>query len=383
MDELGGKILHTACQLISLPSVTPADHGCQDLLAARLADQGFSVTKLPYGDVSNFWATRGSGSPMVVFAGHTDVVPPGPVQDWQTDPFTPVLREGILYGRGSADMKGSLAAMLLASERFVRAQPGHTGTLAYLITSDEEGPALDGTRRVVEWLADAGIRPEYCIVGEPSSSMQVGDVIRIGRRGSLNGSLLVRGVQGHVAYPDQADNPIHKALPALLALTRQTWDEGNRAFPPTSLQISNIHAGTGAGNVIPGELRVDFNVRYSTEQTSDGLQARIREILNAHGLDFELAWQVSGEPFLTATDTLVGAVSHAVRSVQGFEPQPSTAGGTSDGRFIARLGTEIVEIGPVNASIHASNEHVSVADLTRLSDIYLGILRRLLANAHG
>jgi len=378
--DLTQRIADTTARLIERNSVTPDDAGCQALLGERLEAQGFKLTWLPAGDVTNLWATRGTGAPLLVFAGHTDVVPSGPVEAWQHDPFEPTLIDGELYGRGSADMKGSLAAMIHATDRFIGAHPDHPGTVAYLLTSDEEGVAVDGTVRVVEWLSGQNLRPDYCIVGEPSSNRAVGDVIRIGRRGSLNGKVVIRGIQGHVAYPDKARNPIHQALGALQALAGKQWDSGNDAFPPTSFQISNIHGGTGATNVIPGTLTVVFNFRFCTEQTAEGLKRTVSELLDGHGLDYELTWDLSGEPFLTATDTLIDAVTESVRSVQGFDPEPSTGGGTSDGRFIARLGTEIVELGPVNATIHAVDEHTSIADLARLSDMYLGILERLLVH---
>lgn len=378
MAELTERIAELTGRLIECRSVTPDDAGCQDLLAERLEAQGFTLTWLRAGEVRNLWATRGTGAPMLVFAGHTDVVPTGPVDAWRHDPFLPTVIDGELYGRGSADMKGSLAAMIHATERFLEAHADHPGTVSYLLTSDEEGVAVDGTARVVEWLTGQGIRPDYCVVGEPSSLQRVGDVIRIGRRGSLNGTVVFRGVQGHVAYPDKARNPIHEALAALGALTGRTWDAGNDAFPPTSFQISNIQGGTGATNVIPGSLTVLFNFRYCTEQTSEGLKQAVTELLDGFGLDYELTWALSGEPFLTTSATLIDAVAGSIRSVAGFDPEPSTGGGTSDGRFIARLGTEVVELGPVNATIHAVDEHTNVADLARLSDMYLGILERLL-----
>jgi succinyl-diaminopimelate desuccinylase len=378
MDAVTVEIVALASQLIERPSVTPDDAGCQSILQAELRQQGFEIETLPFGEVDNFWATHGSGSPMLVFAGHTDVVPSGPEEDWRFDPFLATQFEGMLFGRGSADMKGSLAAMVTATRRYLQDRSDHTGTIAYLITSDEEGSAVDGTTRVVTWLAERGIKPEYCVVGEPSSTAVVGDVIRIGRRGSLNGTLTVRGVQGHVAYPAQANNPIHAALAALQALTEVRWDEGNEAFPATSLQISNIQAGTGASNVIPGELQVQFNLRFSTEQTSHGLKKQIERLLDPHGFDYELDWAVSGEPFLTATETLLGAVSASVRAEQSFDPQRSTGGGTSDGRFIAELGTEIVELGPINATIHSVDECTAIADLGKLCNMYRGILHRLL-----
>jgi len=378
MDSPTEQIVALASRLIEQPSVTPDDAGCQSILSAVLAAQGFTVESLPFGEVHNLWACHGSGAPLLVFAGHTDVVPAGPSAEWQFEPFTPTVDRGKLYGRGSADMKGSLAAMIAATGRYLTANPHHPGTIAFLITSDEEGDAIDGTVRVVDWLARQDINPDFCLVGEPSSSKSVGDVIRIGRRGSLNGRLRVRGVQGHVAYPDQARNPIHEALDALQALVDTRWDEGNSAFPPTSFQISNIHGGTGASNVIPGELEVLFNLRFSTEQTSGGLEARIAALLDQRGLDYRLDWSLSGEPFLTATQTLIDAVTESVREIQGIEPELSTGGGTSDGRFIARLGTPIVELGPVNATIHSIDEHTDIAELGKLSDIFQATLERLL-----
>jgi len=378
MDDPTEQIIELASRLIENPSISPADAGCQDILSDALVTQGFKIERLPFGEVRNFWATHGEGSPMVVFAGHTDVVPTGPVADWDRDPFQPAVEEGMLHGRGSADMKGSLAAMVDATRRYLQEHPDHSGTIAYLITSDEEADAIDGTVKVVDWLEAQNIRPEFCIVGEPSSRSTVGDVIRIGRRGSLNAELTVKGVQGHVAYPDQARNPIHGILEALTELTNTRWDEGNAAFPPTSLQISDIHGGTGASNVIPGELNVLFNLRYSTEQTWQGLQQRIASLFDALDLDCELTWSLSGEPFLTARSQLIDAVTESVRDVQSIDPESSTGGGTSDGRFIARLGTQIVELGPVNATIHSVNERTDVQELGKLSRMYQGILNRLL-----
>jgi len=371
-------ILSLTCELIRRPSVTPQDAGCQQLLGERLADLGFEVRSLRFGEVDNLWAIRGDEGPLVAFAGHTDVVPTGPVDAWQSPPFEPTIRDGLLYGRGAADMKASLAAMLVATERFLEAHPQPAGRLAWLITSDEEGPAVDGTRRVVDTLSAEGIRLDYCLVGEPSSSAAVGDVVRIGRRGSLNGRLRIRGVQGHVAYPDLARNPIHEALPVLERLTGTRWDDGNAAFPPTGLQISNIHAGTGAGNVIPGQLDLDFNLRFCTEQTAAGLRRQIEAQLDEAGLDWELDWSLSGEPFLTAPGALIDAVSTAVAAVTGSPPELSTSGGTSDGRFIAPTGTQVVELGPVNASIHQIDEHVRCADLEPLCRIYGKVLDGLL-----
>jgi succinyl-diaminopimelate desuccinylase len=376
-----GEIVELTSRLIERPSVTPDDAGCQELIGEILESQGFRLTRLPSADVSNLWAVRGSGAPTLVLAGHTDVVPTGPREDWRFDPFTPTVADGCLYGRGAADMKGSLAAMLKATERFVARHPDHPGSIAYLITSDEEGDAVDGTVKVVDWLESQDIRPEFCIVGEPSSARAVGDVIRIGRRGSLNGKLTLKGLQGHVAYPEQAANPIHAALGPLLALTEISWDEGNEAFPPTSFQISNISSGTGATNVIPGSLTALFNFRFSTEQTAAGLTAKVTALLDRQQADYELEWALSGEPFQTATPTLIEAVLASIRAEQPFTPEASTGGGTSDGRFIARLGTEIVELGPVNATIHSVDEHVRVEDLGMLATMYEGILNRLIARA--
>lgn len=383
MDALSAEIVELTSRLIERPSVTPEDAGCQKLLKALLTEQGFTVTDHPSGGVENFWAVHGTGAPMLLFAGHTDVVPAGPAAAWRFDPFTPTVADGRLFGRGSADMKGSVAAMVVATRRFLAEHPEHPGSIAYLITSDEEGVATDGTVKVVDWLEDQKLRPEYCLVGEPSSSEAVGDVIRIGRRGSLNGTLTVHGIQGHVAYPEKASNPIHNCLGALQALCARRWDNGNAAFPPTSFQISNIRSGTGATNVVPGSLTAQFNFRYCTEQTADGLMALTRQILDQQQLDYSIDWALSGEPFQTAGDDLIGAVSAGIESVQGFKPEASTGGGTSDGRFIARLGTQIVELGPVNATIHSVDEHVLITDLKALSDIYLDIIQRLLDPENG
>lgn len=365
--------------LIAQPSVTPEDAGCQPLLAERLGKIGFEIEKMPFGDVTNSWMRRGETHPLLVFAGHTDVVPTGPRERWSSDPFTAKLADdGMLYGRGSADMKGSIAAFVTACERFVGANPDHAGSIALLITSDEEGPAVDGTRRVVDTLEARGEKIDWCLVGEPSSTEEVGDVVKNGRRGSLSAKLLVRGRQGHVAYPHLARNPIHLALPALGELVDTVWDEGNEFFPPTTFQISNIAGGTGAGNVIPGELSIDFNFRFSTENSADRLRQRVATILDAHELDYEISWTLSGEPFLTASGELVDAVAHAIREVTGRTTELSTAGGTSDGRFIAPTGAQVVELGPVNASIHQIDERVRATDLDTLSEIYEATLRRLL-----
>lgn len=371
--------LDLARDLIARASVTPEDAGCQALMADYLAARGFHITPLPFGEVSNLWARRGDSGPLFVFAGHTDVVPTGPVAAWDSPPFEPTERDGWLYGRGAADMKGSLAAMLTAVDRFLAAHPEPAGSIAFLITSDEEGPSIDGTVRVVEWLQAQGTRIDWCLVGEPSSSEQVGDVMKNGRRGSLSGELRVKGVQGHVAYPHLARNPVHQAAPALAELCATEWDAGNDHFPPTTFQISNVQAGTGATNVIPGELTVLFNFRYSTESDADGLMRRVRELLDRHGLEYELDWTHSGAPFLTPAGELVEAARAAVRERCGFEPQLSTSGGTSDGRFIAPTGAQVLELGPVNATIHKVNECVRCEDLERLSELYQTILGKLLA----
>jgi succinyl-diaminopimelate desuccinylase len=344
----------------------------------RLADSGFACEPLPFGEVSNFWAERGNEGPIIVFAGHTDVVPTGPPEEWQSPPFDPVVRDGHLYGRGAADMKGSLAAMVVACEQFVARHPHHQGRIGFLITSDEEGPAINGTVKVIEHLQQQGKHIDWCLVGEPSSSERLGDTIKNGRRGSLGAILRVQGKQGHIAYPQLADNPIHRALPALAELTQQTWDNGNAFFPPTSMQVSNINSGTGATNVIPGHADIQFNFRFSTEVTATQLKARTEAILDQHGLDYELTWVLSGEPFLTPAGELVEASLSAIEAETGLKSTLSTAGGTSDGRFIAPTGAQVLELGPINASIHQIDEHVRVADLPVLTRIYLGILERLL-----
>ena len=372
------KTLSLCCDLIRLPSVTPDDKGCQSLMISRLEAIGFSCTPLRFGEVDNFWAVRGDSGPLLAFAGHTDVVPTGPESQWHTPPFEPTLVGDTLYGRGTADMKASLAAMVVACEEFVATHPDHNGRIAFLITSDEEGPAIDGTVRVMEWLQQQGEHIDWCLVGEPSSSHSLGDVIKNGRRGSLNARLQVKGVQGHIAYPHLADNPIHGAVPALAALAAETWDEGNQFFPPTSMQISNINGGTGATNVIPGELEVVFNFRFSTEVTDVELRERTEAILDAHQLDYEIHWSLSGQPFLTTSGELVDAAVESIREVTGLESELSTSGGTSDGRFIAPSGAQVVELGPINATIHKLNEEVNAADLPRLTAIYRGILQRLL-----
>ncbi|HBM82165.1 succinyl-diaminopimelate desuccinylase [Haliea sp.] len=372
------RTLALTCDLIRRQSVTPEDAGCQALMMERLQQLGFTCTRLRFGEVENFWAVRGESGPLLVFAGHTDVVPTGPESGWDSPPFEPTLRDGMLYGRGAADMKGSLAAMLVACEDFVARNPEHSGRIGFLITADEEGPAHNGTVKVIEHLQQQGEHIDWCLVGEPSSSARLGDVVKNGRRGSLGAVLTVRGVQGHIAYPQLADNPIHRALPALHALTCQVWDQGNAYFPATSLQISNIASGTGATNVIPGELQVVFNFRFSTEVTAHDLQRRTENLLRAHKLDYSIDWHLSGEPFLTPAGNLVQAVVDSIRDVTGLETELSTAGGTSDGRFIAPTGAQVVELGPVNATIHKRNECVIAADLPQLARLYLGVLERLL-----
>ncbi|MBI1396970.1 MAG: succinyl-diaminopimelate desuccinylase [Betaproteobacteria bacterium] len=365
-------------QLIARQSVTPDDGGCQAILAERLRAAGFTTTPLRFGDVDNLWARRGTAQPVVCFAGHTDVVPTGPLEKWDSPPFVPTERDGLLYGRGAADMKSSLAAFVTAIEAFVREHPDHPGSIALLLTSDEEGVATDGTVRVVEWLRQREETLNYCIVGEPTSTTRLGDVIKNGRRGSLSGNLTVRGIQGHIAYPHLAHNPVHEAVPALAELATVVWDEGDEYFPPTSFQISNIRAGTGATNVIPGELHVQFNFRFSPESSVDSLKQGVHAILDRHGLDYGLEWSLSGMPFLTRRGHLVNAVTDAIRDETGCVAELSTTGGTSDGRFIATWCDEVIELGPVNATIHKLNEHVQIADLEPLARIYRGVLSRLL-----
>jgi succinyl-diaminopimelate desuccinylase len=366
-------------ELVSRASLTPSDNGCQELMASRLRAAGFTVEKMPFGNVENFWARRGTHGPVLCFAGHTDVVPTGPLEEWRSDPFKPTVVDGRLYGRGAADMKSGLAAMVTACESFVRQHPDHRGSIAFLITSDEEGPSVDGTKRVVEVLKARGEKIDWCIVGEPSSEHRAGDTIKIGRRGSFSGRLSVYGVQGHIAYPQLAENPVHTFAPALVELTRHVWDHGNAHFQPTSFQISNIGAGTGAPNVIPGELKARFNLRYSPEQTQEALKKTVEGILEKHKLRYSIEWYVSGEPFYTAPGALSDAVTAAVHDVTGIAPQMTTGGGTSDGRFIATMGTQVVELGVTNASIHKVNESVAVEELDALHGMYVRLLEKLLA----
>ncbi len=365
-------------ELLKRRSLTPDDAGCHDLIAARLDRLGFHIERHRHNGVDNLWARRGQVPPLVCFAGHTDVVPTGPLDAWESDPFTPTLRDGKLYARGAADMKTSDAAFVVAIERFVAEHPGHRGSIALLLTSDEEGPATDGTVKVVEALRARGEFLDYCIVGEPTSAAEFGDTIKNGRRGSLSGRLTVRGVQGHIAYPHLAKNPIHLVAPAIAELADTMWDEGNAYFPPTTWQISNIHGGTGASNVIPGTVEILFNFRYSTASTADGLKDAVNEILDSHGLDYEIEWTLSGKPFLTPRGTLCDTLADAIRDVTGVTPELSTTGGTSDGRFIADICPQVVEFGPLNASIHKLNEHVAVEDIERLSAVYQKTLEKLL-----
>ncbi len=371
--------LALACELIARPSVTPADAGCLELIAARLAPLGFVCERIDTGGVSNLWARRGSAAPVLCFAGHTDVVPPGPAEAWRTPPYEPTLCDGVLYGRGAADMKSSLAAFVTAIERFVAACPDHAGSIALLLTSDEEGIATHGTVKVVEALAARGERLDYCVVGEPTSVKTLGDMIKNGRRGSLSGTLRVKGLQGHVAYPHLARNPIHAVAPALAELAAIRWDEGNEFFPPTTWQVSNIHAGTGANNVIPGECELMFNFRFGSVSSADELKARTCAVLDRHGLDYAIDWHLSGKPFITGRGRLVGALSAAIRETLGVDTELSTTGGTSDGRFIADICAEVVEFGPVNASIHKVNECIEAAAVEPLSVVYERTLRVLLA----
>ncbi|MGH8267438.1 MAG: succinyl-diaminopimelate desuccinylase [Steroidobacteraceae bacterium] len=372
------QTVELAKNLMARRSVTPADEGCQQVMSERLATLGFTIEPLRFGNVENFWAKRAGAGPVFCFAGHTDVVPTGPLEEWRSDPFAPAIRAGVLYGRGAADMKTGLAAMVTATEEFVRAHPDHKGSIAFLITSDEEGPSVDGTRRVVQTLAERGERIDWCVVGEPSSEERIGDTIKVGRRGSLSGRLTVHGVQGHVAYPQLAENPVHTLAPALAELTRHVWDQGTEHFQPTTFQVSNLNAGTGAPNVIPGELKARFNLRYSPVQTLEKLKAVVEDILRRHGVRYTLEWYVSGEPFCTPPGLLSQAVGDAVAQVTGVPPRLSTGGGTSDGRFIRPLGAQVVELGVVNASIHKVNECVRVEDIDALHRMYVNVLRKLL-----
>ena len=373
------ETIELAKALISRASVTPEDKGCQSMMIERLEKIGFTVHLLPFGGVENFWATRGSSGPVFAFAGHTDVVPVGIESQWQTKPFEPTIIDGMLYGRGAADMKGSLASMLVATECFVTENPNHAGTIGFLITSDEEGPAINGTVKVVEYLQKNNQKVDYCLVGEPSSTDTLGDVIKNGRRGSLNAWLTIKGKQGHIAYPQLVNNPIHLAIPALNTLCNEAWDNGNEYFPATSFQFSNIHSGTGVTNVIPGEIEVVFNFRYSTETTNEKIKTRVLEILDEHHLDYDIEWQHSGFPFLTPKGALVNACVDAIKAINGVETELSTSGGTSDGRFISQMDTQVVELGPLNATIHQVNECVSVDDLENLTLVYRQVLHNILA----
>jgi succinyl-diaminopimelate desuccinylase len=372
-------VLDLAIDLISRQSVTPEDAGCQEIMSKRLKALGFKIETLVYGGVTNLWAVRGKQGPILAFAGHTDVVPTGPVDSWTSHPFEPTVRDGYLYGRGAADMKSGLAAMIIATERFIAQHPEHMGRLAFLITSDEEGPAVNGTVKVMDYLASQNEHIDWCVIGEPSSSKELGDTIKNGRRGSLGGHLTVKGVQGHVAYPHEADNPIHASCGFLAELVATVWDNGNEYFPATTFQISNINAGTGATNVIPGELSIQFNFRFSTEVTPEQLQQRTESLLQKHKINYSLNWSLSGQPFLTGRGVLVDAAIDAIAKVAGIAPQLSTAGGTSDGRFIAPSGAEVIELGPCNATIHKINERVLVQDLEALALIYQRVITSLLA----
>jgi succinyl-diaminopimelate desuccinylase len=371
-------VLVLASELIGRRSVTPHDEGCQELIAARLQRAGFACERLRFGEVDNLWATHGSGAPVLVLLGHTDVVPSGPVGDWASDPFQPTIRDGVLYGRGAADMKGSVAAFVIALEQFAAAHPDHSGTVALLVTSDEEGDAIDGVRRVADAFRTRGQSIDWCITGEPSSTRKLGDLLRVGRRGTLSATLTVKGVQGHVAYPDKARNPIHQALPALAELAARHWDDGYETFPPTSLQISNFNAGTGANNVIPGEAKVLFNLRYNPHWDALRLESEIDAVLDRHGLEYDVHWHRGGEPFYTPEGRLRAVAREVLGEFAGATPEESTAGGTSDARFIAPLGAQCIEVGPVNASIHQVDENVSVADLEALPALYRRLIERLL-----
>jgi succinyl-diaminopimelate desuccinylase len=373
--------LSLLCDLIRRRSITPEDAGCLDLISGRLQAAGFTCELMPFGEVSNLWARRGSGSPLLCFAGHTDVVPPGPMENWSSDPFNPEVRDGRLYGRGAADMKSGLAAMVTAALQFVAAHPRHRGSIAFLLTSDEEGRARNGTKKVIEVLSARGETIDWCVLGEPSSREQLGDTVRIGRRGSLSAMATVRGIEGHVAYPTQVDNPIRRFAPVLKELHDTVWDEGNEFFPPTSFQVVSIKSDGGAPNVTPGELRARFNFRYSTVWTSETLKERVEKLFGAHDIDCTLDWHLSGEPFLTSEGPLTEAVARAVYEQSGLRPELSTGGGTSDGRFISPAGAAVVELGPVNASIHKPDENVAVADVASLTAMYRWIMELLLRDA--
>jgi len=381
MIAKASRTLDLAQELIALDSITPNDKGCQQRLAELLAPLGFVCETIVSNGVTNLWARKGLESPVFVFAGHTDVVPTGPVDQWQSAPFVPTVRDGKLYGRGAADMKTSIAAMVIACEEFIAANPDHLGSIAFLITSDEEGPAVDGTVVVCDMLEERGETLDYCIVGEPTSSHILGDMIKNGRRGSLSGHLVIKGIQGHIAYPHLARNPIHQAAPALAELAAEVWDEGNEYYAPTTWQISNIHSGTGATNVIPGDMTIDFNFRFSTASTAEGLEARVHAILDRHGLEYRLDWTLSGQPFLTPKGTLSDAVCKAIGDETGVSTELSTTGGTSDGRFIARICPQVIEFGPPNASIHKIDEHVELRFIDPLKNVYRRTLEHLLAAA--
>ena len=371
-------VLALAKDFISRQSVTPEDAGCQDVMIERLEKLGFNIETMVFEDTTNLWARRGTEAPLFVFAGHTDVVPAGNLDKWHTAPFEPTIIDGYLHGRGAADMKGSLACMIVAIERFLAENPDHKGSIALLITSDEEGPFINGTTRVIDTLEARNEKIDMCIVGEPSSTHAVGDVVKNGRRGSITGDVNIKGTQGHVAYPHLADNPVHRAMPALAELAATTWDNGNAYFPPTSFQIANLSAGTGASNVIPGEFHVQFNFRFSTELTADDIKRKVHSVLDAHGLDYDLAWTFSGHPFLTDEGSLLDAVVESIEEVNHKKPELLTTGGTSDGRFIARTGAQVIELGPVNATIHKVNECVKVADLEKLTDMYQKVMEKVL-----
>lgn len=373
-------VLSLAKDLIARPSVTPIDEGCQKMMAEFLAPLGFEIESMVFHDTTNLWARRGTTGPVFCFAGHTDVVPSGPAEKWHTPPFEPTIIDGMLYGRGAADMKGSIASMMAAVQRFTTDYPAHQGSIAFLITSDEEGPFINGTPKVIETLEARQEKITWCLVGEPSSTNHIGDVVKNGRRGSLTGDLTIYGIQGHVAYPHLAENPVHLAIPALHELASKQWDQGNEFFPATSFQIANINSGTGASNVIPGEMQVQFNFRYSTELTDSQIKQQVAAILDNHGLRYELKWTLSGQPFLTGSGKLVEATQNAIKAITGQETELSTSGGTSDGRFIAPTGAQVIELGPVNATIHKVNECVRVADLETLSDIYYNMMQQLLVD---